>query len=251
MRHRGGHRARAVIFAIAGILPAAPLRAGDADGPIFPIRGVVRTLKLATISSEFSARVAKVAVAEGGDVKQGDLMIEFDCRRQQAELEAALADEREMKVTLEANTYLAKRQAASAQDVDIAQARAAKAGASVSALRVQLEQCKVFAPFSGRVASVAIHEHELSAPGRPLATIVGDTDMEVGLIVPSKLLSQVKAGSTLPFTIDETGETLAVRVVRTAAMVDAISQTAMITAVFIEPKPRVIAGMSGTAQLPP
>jgi RND family efflux transporter MFP subunit len=190
-----------------------------------------------------------VTVKEGQAVEEGELLIEFDCRRQQAELDAALADEREMKVTLDANAILAKRQAVSTQDVDIAAARAAKAQATVGALRVQLEQCTVYSPFPGRVAAVAIHQHELSGPGRPLATIVGDSDLEVGLIIPSNWLGRIKPGTLLPFTVDETGETLSVRVVRTAAVVDAVSQTAMVSAVFESPNTNIIAGMSGTARL--
>ena len=217
--------------------------------PAVQLRGIVRPLKVATISSEFSVRASRVTVKEGQAVVQGELIIEFDCRRLQAELEAALADQREMTVTLDANTFLAKRQAVSAQDVDIAAARVAKAQASVQALRVQLEQCRIYAPFDGRIVSVAIHEHELSGPGKPLATIIGNSDLEIGLIVPSAWIRRIPSGTVLPFTVDETAETLNVRIVRTAAVVDAVSQTAMVSAVFESPSPDIIAGMSGTARL--
>jgi membrane fusion protein, multidrug efflux system len=246
-------RSKSIYFALLSLcllLSNQRVFAAEALDTAAKFRGVVRTLRQATISSEFSARAKRVNVKEGQAVKENELLIEFDCRRQQAELEGLLADQREMKVTLDSNTYLAKRQAVSTQDVEVAAARVAKADASVAALRVQLEQCEVYAPFAGQIAALPIHEHELSAPGRPLLTIIGNSDLEVALIIPSSMVMIMKEGTKLAFTLDETGQTIAVRIARAAAAIDTVSQTAMVSAAFEGAMSNVLTGMSGTARLP-
>lgn len=241
--------ARSITALTLSSLGLAVEASADAAQATKEFRGVVRTLARATISSELSAKVKRLGVREGQFVAQQELLIEFDCRRQEAELEALLAELREMRAGLESNKYLAKNQAASILDVEISAARAAKAEAAVASLKVQLEQCEVHAPFAGTVSTLSIHQHETSAPGRPLLTLIGNTDLEVALIIPSSLVMSVTEGTRLAFTLDETGETLPVRIVRSAALVDSVSQTAMVIADFDGVFFNVVTGMSGTARL--
>ena len=57
-------------------------------GESSPIRGVVRAVRQATISSEAALRAVEVPFREGDRFKRGDLLVAFDCRRQIAEYEA-------------------------------------------------------------------------------------------------------------------------------------------------------------------
>ncbi|MGL4395939.1 MAG: efflux RND transporter periplasmic adaptor subunit [Hyphomicrobium sp.] len=212
-----------------------------------PVRGVVKALGEATISSEIAARVASVNFKEGERFRKDDTLIAFDCRRKQAELAAATAVRKEAQVSIESNAFLSQRDAASKQDVAIAAARAEKAESEVRALTVEIEFCRITAPFSGRVAMLGIREHEVPAIGRPLLTILSDGDYEIELIVPSHWLSVLSLGDEFTFNIDETERSYGAKLVRIAASVDTISQTVKVTARFKDQAVDVLPGMSGSA----
>src|SRR4030095_14424545 len=103
-------------------------------------RGVVRPAEQAKISVDLVAPLAKIGFREGERFRKGDTLLEFDCRRQQAELASAVAQQREMAVTLESALFLEKRGAGSRQESEIARARAEKAAAEADAMRARLLQ---------------------------------------------------------------------------------------------------------------
>lgn len=212
-----------------------------------PIRGVVRALEEATISTEIIASVSKIGFKEGQFFKKGDLLIAFDCRRYAAELAAAKALQKEMQINVETNTFLEKRNAGSKQEIEISKARADKAGADVDALEVRIDQCNIMAPFDGRVAEIGIREHEMPVSGRPLIRVLAAGELEIDLILPSNWLAWLKTGAEFEIVIDETRKSYSGVVTRIGAEVDTISQTVKVTSRFKAPVTDVLPGMSGSA----
>ena len=212
-----------------------------------PIRGVVRPLRQAAIATEIVAKVETIGFREGERFKKGQLLIAFDCRRHMAELASAEAQHQEMKVALETNAFLEKRNAGSRQDLEIAKARAAKAAADVDGLRVRLDQCMIKAPFDGRVAELTINEHEMPVTGKPIIAVLADGELEIDLILPSDWLGWLKEKMEFTFVIDETARSYQGEVVRIGAAVDTISQTIKITGRFGNVDAAVLPGMSGAA----
>lgn len=175
------------------------------------------------------------------------MLVSFDCRRYEAELAAARAGEKEAQLALENSQYLNARQAAGRLDVEVARARLERASAEAQALEARRSQCTLLAPYDGRVAALAIEEHEIPVAGQPMLTILDTGDPEIELIVPSHWLAWLAIGRTFRFRIDETGSEEAASVVRIGAAVDPVSQSVTITGRFAAPAAGVIAGMSGSA----
>jgi RND family efflux transporter MFP subunit len=240
---------------IAGAVVAVPLLcmccvaadAADVETRT-PVRGVVRPVEQATISTDLSARVAEVRFKEGDRFARGDLLVAFDCRRHQAELAAADAIAREMQLTLKSNQTLERHQAVGRNDVEISRLRVAKAEAEADALRARLELCRIIAPFDGRVTELTIQPFETPAPGRPFITIIADGQLEIELIVPSDWLSWLRVGSEFIFNVDEVKMDLEGSIIRLAAAVDPVSQTIKVVGRFKVSDVAVIAGMSGTGR---
>jgi RND family efflux transporter MFP subunit len=212
-----------------------------------PVRGLVRPLNQATVATELSARVAVVGFREGERFSKGDLLIGFDCERQQAEHAAASAQHREMQIALESASYLDKRGAVGRFDVEVSRARLDKAAAEVAALAARLKLCEIRAPFDGRVAERLIHAHEMPVSGKPLLVIVDEAAFEIELIVPSLWLRSLTVRTPFRFSVDELGETFPAIVIRIGAAVDPVSQTAKVIGVFNEKPGKVLPGMSGGA----
>ena len=87
---------RVSIIAILSVVAAAPLRAGDAgrapgagpgagDDTKIPVRGVVKAVDKAELSTDLVARVTAIGFRFGERFKKGDLLVTFDCDRYRAE----------------------------------------------------------------------------------------------------------------------------------------------------------------------
>jgi membrane fusion protein, multidrug efflux system len=200
------------------------------------------------ISTELTMRVASIAFMEGERFKKGDVLVEFDCRKPRAELAAAEAQHHEMKLTLDNNRLLQKAQAVGRHDFEVSASRVVKAAAEAEALRVRLDQCRLIAPYDGRVLDLSLHAHETPQPGKPFIGIVAEQDLEIDLVVPSQWVRWLTVGSALTFSVDETGSAHQGRVKRIGASVDPISQTIKIVAAFDQMTTAILSGMSGTAE---
>lgn len=212
-----------------------------------PVRGVVRALDEASLSTELSVRVTAVGFREGQAFKKGDLLVAFDCDRYRADEQSAEAVAREMRFTLQSNQQLEKFRAVGKHDVEISQARLDKAEADARGLKARLAQCEILAPFDGRVAELAVNVFEWPQPGKPFLKIISDARLEIEIIAPSHWLRWIKTGAPLTFAVDETGRDYAAKVVRLGANVDAVSQMIKIFAVFDGKTNDILPGMSGTA----
>ena len=213
-----------------------------------PIRGVVRPSAKAVISSDLTARIKRVRFQEGEAFDKGEVLIEFDCRRQKAELRSANAKRREMLVSLKSALVLNRRRANSRQDVETAQARADIAAAEADAIEARLSACVFIAPYSGYVTEMRVHEHETAKPGSALLSIASRSRPRIELIVPSQWLTWLKTGTAFQYVMDDTGKSHVGVVTRLGASVDTVSQTIKVFANFKEAPENILPGMSGTAR---
>ncbi len=236
------------LLATAATVMAAPtIHAETVPTRINAARGLVRAVEQAQIATDLQTRVAKIGFQEGERFRKGDVIVEFDCGKQRAELAASEAQLLEMTLTLDKYRLLQRAQAAGKNDLEISEARAAKAAAETQGLRSHLEQCILKAPYDGRILEMNLHAHESPQPGKPFVGIVSDGALEIDLIVPSDWLSWLAPGDKLTFAVEETKTELQASISRIGASVDAISQTVKIVAVFSAPPIKVLPGMSGTA----
>lgn len=232
---------------LACLLTIVPSVSSEPDKPAIPVRGLVRPLNQAAIATELAARIAEIHFREGEAFRKGDVLLVFDCERQEAELAVARAQQREMKLTFESAIYLDQKGAVGRFDVEVARVRADKAAAEVAVLESRTKQCKIIAPYDGRVAELPAHAHEIPTPGKPLISLVDETTFEIELIVPSYWLRTIVVDTGFKFSVDELDATFTGKLVRIGAAVDPVSQTVKLIGTFTERPEKVLSGMSGSA----
>lgn len=237
----------------AGAGSGAAFAGGEVDRYALPARGIVRPVDQATISTDLQARVSTVGVKEGAHFKAGDVLVEFDCRRHKAELAAVVAQRREAELALDNNLVLNQHRAIGKHDVEIARARVDKASGEVDALKARVDDCRIVAPFDGRVAELGIHVFETPSPGKPFISIINDGELEIELIVPSEWLKWLRKDAVFEFAIDELKRAYPARVSNIGAAVDPVSQTIKVKAQFAKDADisGVLSGMSGAAEFSP
>lgn len=231
--------------ALALISGATPARA---DEPV--PRGVLRPVQRAELVSDIAQPVIRLGARAGERFRKGDTLIAFDCRRQKAEHAAAHARLREMKLVLDNNLYLDKRNVGSRSETETSRARFDYAAAEAEGVAARVDRCEMKAPFDGIVAELGIHEHETPTPTKPYMTIVGDRDFEAIIVVPSRWLRWLKPGAPFSFTVDENGAVIDGKVERIGGEIDSVSQTITIYG-RLKSIDNVVAGMTGSATFHP
>lgn len=211
------------------------------------IRGVIRPVNQAVLSTDLVARVVAMPFREGDSFEKGDLLIEFDCARYEADVAAAWAAHTVSRKAFQSNQELAQYNAVGSTELEVSKAEMARAASEAKAVESRTEDCEIRAPFAGRVAERVIHAFETSAPGDPLMKIVNDTQLEIELVVPSRWLVWLEPGAIFRFHVDETGTSHAAHVTRLGGAVDPVSQTIKLFAELDSSLQGVLSGMSGSA----
>ena len=78
--------------------------------------------------------------------------------------------------------------AAGDMEVTLAESAAERGKAQIALARVQVSQCTVPAPFTGRVVRIHVKLHQVVNVGAPLVELVSDGPLKLRLNVPSRLL---------------------------------------------------------------
>lgn len=215
------------------------------------IRAQLAPRRYTTLAAEIGAKINRLPVSEGGVFRQGQLLVQFDCALQHAQLAKAEAAVLAADTNWKGNQKLAQLNSVGQVELDMSRAEALKAQAELSANRTLLGKCQISAPFAGRVAEQKVREQQYVQPGQPLLEILDDSTLELDIIVPSRWLSWLHPGSTFQVSIDETGKTYPARVQRVGARVDPVSQSVKLSAVIDGRFSELVAGMSGKVLMMP
>jgi len=238
----------------AAALPAAPARAGATLPSVLEqreIRAQLAPRRYTTLAAEIGAKVQRLPVTEGSAFRQGQLLVQFDCSLQQAQLNKAQAGQDVTEKTWKANQRLAELNSVGKVELETSQGEFQKARAEVSANRSLLGKCQITAPYAGRIAEQKIREQQYAQPGQALLDIIDDSVLELEFLVPSRWLSWLRQGTEFQVRIDETGKAYPAKVQRLAARVDPVSQSIKVNATINGRFAELIAGMSGQVLLKP
>ena len=229
--------------------PALPegYSAGDKDGRI---RTQFTPKNEVVISSELSAKIASLSLREGDSFRAGQMLVGFDCTMFQAQLTKAQVTRDATRQTLTVNQRLAELNSIGTLEVQLAEARAKEAAAEVAYMQATVSKCSIAAPFAGRVAKRLVANHQYVTPGTPLLGLIDSGELELQLIVPSRWLVWLKAGSKFAVQVDELGRSINARVIRIGARIDPVSQSVGLTAVVDGNAAGLLPGMSGWASFP-
>ncbi|WP_257217968.1 efflux RND transporter periplasmic adaptor subunit [Janthinobacterium sp. BJB304] len=215
------------------------------------IRAQLAPRRYTTLAAEIGAKINRLPLPEGAAFKQGQLLAQFDCVLQQAQLAKAEAARMAAETNWQGNQKLADLNSVGKVELDISRAEALKAQAEVAANRALLGKCQIVAPFAGRIAEQKAREQQYVQPGQALLEILDDSTLVLEFIIPSRWMSWVRNGTPFQVSIDETGKSYPAKVQRIGARVDPVSQSVKLSAVIDGRFGELVAGMSGKVLMQP
>ena len=203
----------------------APVIVAQAQQKVVPLIidaiGAVEPIRSAGIRSQVTGTVHKIAIQEGQDVKEGDLLFEIDPRPFRNALQTAEADLKKVAVQLEnARAQVARYRSLSAEsmvskeqfqkiqdDARALEAQLASAESTMANAKLQLEYCSIRAPLAGRTGNLGVHEGDLvraNESGAALVTINQLSPIYVTFGVPQQhlaALQRYRAAGVLPVNV--------------------------------------------------
>lgn len=241
----------------ADAVPVAPSSATDSDmKSLFSvdrgsaINGRIRAVNHADIASNMDARIKQIPVREGDGFRKGDLLLEFDCAVEYAQLASADAAYKAAREKAQVSKELEQLDSISKLELVMARADAEKARAEQQIWQEKVRRCSIYAPYSGHVAALYVQPFEYARQGDKLMKILDDTHLEVEALIPSSWLTSITLGMPFSLVIDETGVTYQATVKSIGAEIDSVSQTVKLIGDIQGDNRGLIAGMSGRLIMP-
>jgi RND family efflux transporter MFP subunit len=235
--------------AVAGAVPA---RGGEPYAiDRMEMRAQLSPRRYTTLSAELGAKIQRIAVREGERFQAGQLLIQFDCALQSAQLDKARAQLAGAENTFAGNRRLAELNAVGQVELKNSESEVLKAKADAAYLRATLDKCSIRAPFNGLAGEQKAREQQFVQAGQAMLEILDDSNLELEFIVPSRWLTWLKPGHRFSVLIEDTGKTYPAKLLRIAARADPVSQSVKTMAMIDGRYPELVTGMSGRVQLAP
>lgn len=219
---------------------------GHAEGIALEMRAQLMSQKGTVLSAEMPGRIEHIALHDGDRFQQGQVLMAFDCSLQDAQLAKAEAQLLAAENTRQGQQRLAELNAIGQVELRNSEAEVLKAQADVTYLQVMVSRCEINAPYDGRVIKFNVREHQSVQAGEELLEIIDNAALALEVLVPSQWLTWFTPGYRFDVQIDDTAKTYPVKLLRTAARVEPVSQTVRAVAELDGDFHELLPGMSGT-----
>jgi RND family efflux transporter MFP subunit len=197
-----------------------------------PLTGDLRPIETVDVRARIEGDITGVYVREGANVRQGQLLAQFEAADQESSRQSAIASRvaaqsalstaewnlEQARELLKAGAVPERDVRASEQEVASARAQLAAAEAQVRAASTEARDTRVVAPTTGILERRFVESGEHVTRGTQLFTVVRTDALELAATVPARYASNVRTGQIARFVAD--GRTIEGRVVRVSPTID-------------------------------
>ncbi len=227
--------------------------------------GVAQPQNEAKLSFKVGGTIEGIAVELGDTVRKGNRIAWIDATDYRVNYNKVLASLKNAEVQLITaksaflrienlyagnNASLNDYEKAKAQ-YESGQAMVETAREQVRAAQNQLDYTTLSAPYTGTVSAILAEENEMAGAGRPVVAFSSIQTLEVRTAVPENIIGRINAGmevtmqfSTLP------GKSFPGKITEVSSGASGSSAYPVIVSLMGEPPIQVLAGMTGTVNIP-
>jgi membrane fusion protein (multidrug efflux system) len=156
--------------------------------------GTARANEQVTLSSPVTERIERIAFADGGFVRAGQVIATLAQAEERASLAGAVAAERQATTQYQRMNALSERGFVTPATLDQQRALAQRARADADTARAQITDRIVRAPFSGFASQRDISRGAIISAGTPIATISDISRIKLDFTVPETALATLRIG---------------------------------------------------------
>ncbi len=206
--------------------------------------GTLQAYNGVNIAPQIAGVVETINFKSGQMVEKGQLIISLDANILKAQLKNAVAARDLAKTTYERYQKLLNQKAISQIDVATALSQLNQYSANVKAIRAQIGQMRITAPFSGRLGLRDINLGEYIAAGTLVTTLQTVNPMLVNFPIPAQQISALKIGEKIQVSIDSNKDkTYTGKITAINSAVDQTTRSIMVRATVDNSDQTLVPGM--------
>ena len=219
------------------------------------------------VSSLVPGRVARMMVAEGDHVREGQVLAKIDDRlfpdqvqQAQAAVDQAKANLENSRLNLQRNERLLERGIAARKDLEDARTQASvnkaalsQAEAALSLARLNLSRTEVRSPLTGMIVKrlLSVGEQVDGTAAQPVFEVASTSEVELFGNVPALYLNKIRVGQALQISTEAfPGKTFQSHVVAISPAVDPATNVGLVRIRMANGAGLLRLGMFLTAQVP-
>lgn len=211
------NRSVGMVQPVSGAKPAAGANAAAAQGPAevetvtvlaeamaddVTAVGTLRSNESVVLRPEVAGRIAAIRFSEGGPVRRGDVLVDFDAAVQRAEVQQAKANLALAQANFGRTEDLFNRKFLSQSARDEAASRLEVARANMALAEARLDKMRIRAPFAGIVGIRNVSVGDYVKEGEDLVNLEDIATLKVDFRLPETYLAQIRPGQKLELASD-------------------------------------------------
>lgn len=154
------------------------------------------------LSFETSGKVVAINFKEGAHVAKGQLLAKVNDRQLQAELKRLTAQEKLAMDRVYRQRALLQKDAVSQEAYEQVKTEYATLQAEIDAVKAQIEQTELVAPFDGIIGLRQISVGAYASPATVVSKLTRISPLKVEFSVPERYARDIKPGLPLDFNVD-------------------------------------------------
>jgi RND family efflux transporter MFP subunit len=169
--------------------------------------GVVLSGESVSVEPKADGRIVTLSVHAGDRVIRGAVIAELDRAVRDQDVRSARAAFADASSRFTRRAALAKGPdpAVTAEELDAARSQLAQERARLAAVSAALAETQVVAPFDGTVAEIYLAAGALAGPGRPVARVVSQGQLQVRFAMSEQGAGAIVAGTPIDIEIGSLG----------------------------------------------
>ncbi|NMF96090.1 efflux RND transporter periplasmic adaptor subunit [Aromatoleum toluolicum] len=164
--------------------------------------GTLRSNESVVLRPEVAGRIAAIRFSEGGPVRRGDVLVDFDAAVQRAEVQQAKANLALAQANFGRTEDLFNRKFLSQSARDEAASRLEVARANMALAEARLDKMRIRAPFAGIVGIRNVSVGDYVKEGEELVNLEDIATLKVDFRLPETYLAQIRPGQKLELASD-------------------------------------------------
>lgn len=156
--------------------------------------GSLSSVQGVEVSNEVPGVVESINFQSGQAVSEGDVLIQLDDDREQAELPGLVARENLARANMARTRSLIERELTSDESLDTARSQLEEAESAVASLKATIAKKAVRAPFDGILGIRQVNKGQFLPAGTPIVSLQHLDEVYADFTLPEKFLDRVTAG---------------------------------------------------------
>lgn len=201
------------------------------------------------LSFETSGKIVEINFREGSFVKKGELLAKVNDRPLQAQLSKLTSQVKLAEDRVYRQSSLLKKDAVSQEAYEQVKTDLATLNADIELVKANIEQTELRAPFDGVIGLRGVSVGSYASPSVIVAKLAKISPVKVEFSVPEQYASDIQAGYNVQFSLTGELEKFKAKVYAKEAMIDPVTHTLTVRALYENRKGAPLAGRYASVTL--